>query len=534
MILKLSIIVHRWLGVALCALFLLWFPSGIGMMYWGMPSVSTQDRLDHMPPLAPETIVLSPEEAAERIGEKPSPSQIRLSSFDGRPVYRFGGDGGRIVFADTGDEYRGANETMRHRQAAAWTGQPLSAATIESMGPEPDQWTVGNRLRTLRPLWKYSWPDGQSVYIGESGEVLLHTTPGTRLRAYLSAVPHWLYFTPLRKHQPVWIRFATYSAMVGVGAIVIGLIVAVWMYSPLRKKYRFAKAPSAVPYRGTKRLHTILGLVFGLITLTWTFSGSLAFLPFPTNSPPQPPTSQGSQGTTVQQRQRGQGQGQRRQRGGNNSLASALRGQVQMKDFASMAPREVLARFPKLGIKELSYTSYNSQPLYSATLSDGSSRLINLDGQVVDGFDREEVIGIVMKNVPNSEKLEIRNLEQYDSYYQDRERRRPLPVILALTGDAEATRYYVDPKTATVVGTYSNKNWVNRWLYHGLHSLNFPWLYNHRPLWDIVVITFMISGTALSLTSLILAWRAVGKKLRQVAGSRQRIPQREIPVTEVR
>jgi hypothetical protein len=34
------------------------------------------------------------------------------------------------------------------------------------------------------------------------------------------------------------------------------------------------------------------------------------------------------------------------------------------------------------------------------------------------------------------------------------------------------------------------------------------------PLWDIVVITFMIGGTALCLTALVLAWRAVGKKLR--------------------
>ena len=34
------ILVHRWLGVALCLVFLLWFPSGIGMMYWDFPSVS--------------------------------------------------------------------------------------------------------------------------------------------------------------------------------------------------------------------------------------------------------------------------------------------------------------------------------------------------------------------------------------------------------------------------------------------------------------------------------------------------------------
>jgi hypothetical protein len=78
---------------------------------------------------------------------------------------------------------------------------------------------------------------------------------------------------------------------------------------------------------------------------------------------------------------------------------------------------------------------------------------------------------------------------------------QPLPVILALMHDADETRYYIDPKTASVVRSYSNRNSMRRWLYNGLHSLNFPWLYNHRPLWDIIVITFMVGGTGLCVTA---------------------------------
>jgi hypothetical protein len=86
-------------------------------------------------------------------------------------------------------------------------------------------------------------------------------------------------------------------------------------------------------------------------------------------------------------------------------------------------------------------------------------------------------------------------------------------VILARTNDAEQTRYYIDPRTARVVAMYGSPNWTSRWLYHGLHSLDVPWLYNHRPAWDIVVITFMLGGTALGVTSLMLAWRVVGRTL---------------------
>jgi hypothetical protein len=41
-------------------------------------------------------------------------------------------------------------------------------------------------------------------------------------------------------------------------------------------------------------------------------------------------------------------------------------------------------------------------------------------------------------------------------------------------------------------------------------------------LWDIVVIAFMVGGTALCVTSLILAWRVVGRKLALVVGTPQR------------
>ena len=63
------IFVHRWLGVALCVVFLLWFPSGIGMMYWDFPGVTDADRLEHSPNLDVARIRLSPAEAYARVEE---------------------------------------------------------------------------------------------------------------------------------------------------------------------------------------------------------------------------------------------------------------------------------------------------------------------------------------------------------------------------------------------------------------------------------------------------------------------------------
>ena len=128
----------------------------------------------------------------------------------------------------------------------------------------------------------------------------------------------------------------------------------------------------------------------------------------------------------------------------------------------------------------------------------------------MDAFDTQRIVRIIT-NAANV--IEVRVMDEYDAYYLDRTRRRPLPVVYARLNDAGSTRYYIDPKTGRVAGSYSSRGWVNRWLYHGLHSLDFPYLYKHRPLWDIVVIAFLAGGAALCVTSLILAWRVLKRKL---------------------
>jgi hypothetical protein len=71
----------------------------------------------------------------------------------------------------------------------------------------------------------------------------------------------------------------------------------------------------------------------------------------------------------------------------------------------------------------------------------------------------------------------------------------------------------VDLHTAQIVGRTSPDGWYNRWLYHGLHSLDFPWLYNHRPAWDIVVLLLLLGGTTLCVTSAIIAWKLLQRKI---------------------
>lgn len=482
------IFVHRWLGVVLCLLFLLWFPSGFVMMYWDYPSVRPADRLAHLAPLDPAKIKFTPAEAAAR-AQVDAPGSVRLTTFAGRPIYRFGGRGdSAVVYADTGDEQLEVTQNDVATIAEMWSGQSVKKARVEAVEIS-DQWTLQNRVRDLQPLWKFSWADGQQLYVSEAtGDVIQYTTSSSRLAAYLGAIPHWLYFPPLRRNGPRWNTVVIWSSGVATFAAVLGLVVGVWMYSP--KRYRRDGAPTSIPYRGWKRWHTIIGLLSGAGAVTWAFSGLLSMEPFP---------------------QREDDGAARRSQA---AIAQALRGRAPLDKFAGKDPRAALAQLAGLKVKDLELTSFAGEPAYFATITPGETRIVPVAGEPRLALDTQQVAGIVTRVTQPMGGASVSLVSEYDRYYLDRHRQAPLPVVLVQMNDTRRSRYYVDPRSARIVGGYSSSGFLDRWLYHGLHSMNFPWLYNYRPAWDIVVIAFMIGGTALAVTSLVLAWQVLGRKLR--------------------
>ena len=484
------IFVHRWLGVVVSLLLVIWFASAIGMMYWDFPSVTAADRLAHASALDASTLRLSPQEAYAKTPETDSADpHVLLNTFNGRSVYRIRrGRRETVVYADTGELRTAISTDAMQQVASAWTKQPAATVRIEPV-PTADQGTVQGQFRSFQPLWKYSWPDGQQVYVSQvTGEVVQYTTRRSRLQAYLGPIPHWLYFTPLRKHSAQWRASVIWTSGVATLTALLGLVIGVWSYTPSRR-YQRDGTPTSIPYRGYKRWHMVFGLMFGVGAATWAFSGMLSMDPFPA------PTGQSGEADSASRR-----------------IAQALRGDFQLAAFAPKHPADALRELGSEAVTELELTTFAGTPAYLARLSSGDTRIVPVDGEPLLEFDRKHVIDVIRATVSSNGGADIRVLTEYDNYYLDRRRRRPLPVILAHLHDAEQSRYYIDPKTARIVATYSG-DWMNRWLYHGLHSLDFRWLYQHRPLWDVVVITFMLGGIALSVTSFVLAWRVLGRTL---------------------
>ena len=91
----------------------------------------------------------------------------------------------------------------------------------------------------------------------------------------------------------------------------------------------------------------------------------------------------------------------------------------------------------------------------------------------------------------------------------------PLPVLRVRYDDSQETWLYFDPSGGTIARKEERLTRLNRWLDHGLHSLDFPFLYYRRPVWDVVVIGLSLGGIALSATTLVPAWRRLRRHARR-------------------
>ena len=484
---KYAILTHRWMGISCCVLFAVWFVSGMVLMYCPYPSVGPADRLARAEPLDRAQIRLSPQEAWAALGPSEPPDEVRIAMLAGRPAYRFQwGQVQSVVYADSG-ELQPEFSRLALRIAAAWAGQPAATARFEGTLTEPDQWTVSGEFRALRPLLKYAWTNGVEVYVSQAtGEVVQYTTRGARMGAWFGAIPHWLYFTPLRRDGRLWSRVVIWASGIGTVMALFGLLVGTLMYSP-SQRYHFPAGSSSIPYAGQKRWHTMLGLVFGLVTCTWIFSGMLSMDPFGWES---------------------SGQAFR--------LNRALRGgPLQVSVFAGKHPQQVLEQVAAdLHVKELELTTFAGEPVYLAAETPRRSRIVPVDGVPAQEFNPAKVVRVLAQAIQPQELAEVRVVKEYESYYVDRHYDRPLPALLVRLRDPDASMYYVDLKTARIVEGYVTRSRWNRWLYHGLHSMDLPWLYRHRPAWDLVVLALMLGGTALSVTAIVIAWRRLRRKLR--------------------
>ncbi len=511
---KWLILIHRYLGIALSLLFVVWFVSGITMRYaGGMPRLTPELRLERLPDLDPERVRLSPSQAATRADLEETPDRVTLLTVMDRPAYRFPGGRGTTIFADTGERLSDLGLTEARTIAARFMNLPEGQVHGAGMLTRPDQWTLAQGRRM--PAYKFRIDDASrtELYVSaHTAEVSVLTTRRSRALAWMGTIPHWLYFAPLRLNARLWTQIVVWTSALGSVLALAGLILGVVQF----RRSRPFRVSSSIPYSGWMRWHYITGAVFGVVTLTWVFSGLMSMEPWDWT-----------------------------RREGMQFRDDMLSGGAPtLSQFAPMHP----ATWEQLSgggtIREVEYVQIQDEPYYvvrrAAEQPEATQRAERLHqpyavrGRVEpnrfvvnartleirrEPFTVESLVSRLQAAITDVPIVETTLLTDYDAYYYSRGRQTPLPVLRVKFGDPDRTWVYIDPELSQFVVSVHRFSRVERWLFNGLHSLDFPFWYNKRPLWDIVMILLSLGGIASSGIGLWVGIRRVRRSMTRAARS---------------
>lgn len=455
-------LLHRWLGLGGCLLILLWFASGIVMMYMPFPTLSEAERLAALPAVDASRVRVAPAQAMA-----PGVQQLRLLQPADEPVYaRLSDTGWQAVSALTG-ELQLVDEARARRAAERFAMVPGVAVELI----ERDQWSVPSGLDPHRPLFAVDMADGGRHYVSSrTGEVVRDTSRWERGWNWVGAVVHWVYPTVLRSRPLVWhwvvIALSGYALLTALLGTLIGVL----------RLRRYASGRLS-PYRGWARWHHLLGLAAALLVIAWLFSGLLSMNPGDVFGPRRPSAA----------------------------------------DLQAWSGAALLPQLPadRQGAKELQWLADADGTLVWLRRGAVDSQLLR-EGRPVavdDGFLRARA-----RSLGLGEPVAVERLDTLDLYYHARSAARPLPIWRLHFADAAQTWVHVDGQTGQPFGRLDASTRAGRWIYHGLHSWDFEPLLQRRPLWDLLMLAALALGLAFSVSSTVLAWR----RLRPSVSRRQR------------
>lgn len=244
---------HKWFGIPLAIMFIIWYCSGIIMMYHGFPRLS--------PSLMPVERVDSTE-LNKLWGEVPESFGMCKLSFSA----------GRMQIAVNG-ETLGAFEPDYNDLRAIASSYGTTIERVDTLA-DLDKWTPFNQLMRHLPFYRIVGDDGTYLYISSStGEVVQRCTLSERRWAWFGALPHYVYITPIRRDVELWRKVVVWMSGLSTISVIFGIVIALRFLFKRRKLRIFKKR--------SWQWHYSWGLFFGIFMFTFIFSGMMSLADIP-------------------------------------------------------------------------------------------------------------------------------------------------------------------------------------------------------------------------------------------------------------
>lgn len=453
------VVLHRYVGIAMGLLMLLWVASGLVMLFVHWPEVTEAERVAGLPPIAWSGCCTFGD-----VADVTQVEQATLEDLAGRPVLRFDK---QVLDLTTGRLIHRVTEADAARVARAYA---LAHGIAGSSGPaqvtERDQWTVTGYFNARRPfyLFHFNDPARTDVYVSaHTGAVSQVVTAREKVLNWLGPIPHWLYPQVLRADVKLWSQVVIWTSIVGVFLTATGLYLGLVAWRPWRDG-------RLTPYRGWMAWHHLTGLAAGVLTLTWVASGLASMTPWGLlESPP-------------------------------DARAERVSGLVSFGDLS-----EAVA-----GAQAQAVTA---RQLRAAPL--GGELFLMADGRRLDAAGRPAPLGASDLTAAASRLGPARSagmIATADAYYYDgHDGPAQLPAYRVELADK--VRFYLDPASGQVLAQIDAPARAYRWLFAGLHRLDVVNGVRGGAAWYTTMVLLLILAGAGVATGVWLGWRRAATDL---------------------
>ena len=459
------VVTHRYVGVVIGLMMLLWFASGVVMLFVHWPEVTDKERAVGLPPIAWSRCCA--------FGDTQDAIQVQGASVEdlsGRPVLRFDGQvldlaTGRMVHDVTAAE--AGRVATAHAAAHGIAGRPGAPETVQR-----DQWTVTGDFDKRRPfhLFHFDDPARTDLYVSaHTGAVSQVVNAREKVLNCLGPIPHWLYPQVLRADTRLWAQVVIWTSLVGVFLTVTGLYLGIVAWRPWRDQ-RFT------PYRGLTAWHHLTGLAAGLLTLTWVASGLISMNPwgFLESAP--------------------------------DERAERISGAFSFGDL-------------KLAVAAARDQGVTAHRLTAAPLA---GRLYMIaDGVRLDASGRPasltpaDLAGAASRLGP-ARRAELIRAE--DAYYYGHHEPVILPAYRVELTDG--VRFYLDRASGQVLSQVDGAGKAYRWLFEGLHRLDFVKGLDRGAGWAAAMVLLLAFAGVGVATGVWLGWRRATADVGRLAKAR--------------
>ncbi|MBR1177405.1 PepSY domain-containing protein [Bradyrhizobium sp. KB893862 SZCCT0404] len=460
------VLLHRWLGIAFCLLFAMWFASGIVMHFVPFPSLTEAERIAGLAPVDRARVTVTVADAVSASGITDATRVRLVQRSDGLVAIVTGPSRMRAVRATDGQDASVRSPEVAlaiARDHARQRGLDAAHAAVVALA-DYDQWSVPNGFDRHRPLFRVALgdPAGTEIYVSSlTGEVVLDTTRSERGWNLVGSVLHWIYPTVLRSHWQLWDRVVWTLSLLALVAALLGAVLGI-----VRVKMQGSRPSS--PFRGWHALHHITGLVATVFVLTWIFSGWLSM----------------DHGRLFS---RGQ-------------LTTAEAGVVYAApDWRTALPLDQNPISPEA--REVEWLAFGGNLHRRERISVDRQVVVRPDGAESPDLGAQEVASMATRLASGCGLPSV--IADHDDY-PAQSAAPGTPVYRSRCGDVW---FDVDGADGSVLQRLDGSRRAYRWFYTALHTLDFPVLMAHPRLRDVVVVGLCALGLLFSVTGIVIGWR---------------------------